>query len=304
MKTKNVFLIIAIILLFITPSFSQVSVGYKTSPDDGEGKFKPEDIAALKNSTLVFILPGDAEASDIKAYEKAFKDSWKLTPYKVITDDQLKSLGGGKYTYIILGGSEHTTAQGQNWTYCYYQFEMVNGKKEKIFAQIKVDRKYCFDKQAKGETPFNLTPGYLKAYLNIINSHLEEEKILSISDDFYANDLFKNLATETLYVPEENLHFISVNGGGKHKDFTEEQFFAKYPYPHKVASGKEISDILLNSDKPIYFMGPPLHHKFHLIISIYSSQSPNPVYYDLNEVGALDDSSMKKIGEKIKKLNK
>ena len=306
MPVKKVFLFIVSCLMFINTSFSQVSVGYKTGARDGESKFNPEDIAALKKTTTVFILPGDAEASDVKAYEKAFSDSWKYTPYKVVTDDQLKSLERGKsYSFLVLGGVDVTTSGGGHWPFCYYQLMMINGKKEKIFAQIKVASKYCFDKESKGQTPYNMLPGYLKYYLSVINSYLSEEKILKVGDNNKDLSMLKNLATETLYVPEESTHYISV-WGGKEKSYKEEEFFQKYPYPHKLMSGKEINDLLFTSDKPVYFMGPVENFKGHMIISVYCSQSPDPVYYDVDEnggLGTLDPSLMKKIAGKVKKAN-
>jgi hypothetical protein len=295
MKIKIVFLLVISCLMFINTSFSQVSVGFKTGVRDGEGKFKPEDLASLKNTTMVFILPSDAELSDVKVYEKVFSEVWKYTPYKVITDDQIKTLEKGKsYSYLIIEG----VSVSYN-TYCFYELLMFNGKKEKIFAQIRVDGNYCDDKKFKGKTPENMGAGYLKTYLNIINSYLSEERILKLDETSIDNSTLKNLATETLYVPEEYLHYTS-NWGGKLKDIPEAEFFAKYPYPHKVATTKEINELLLTSDKPIYFVGPSFYYKGDRINCIYSSQSTEPVYYVTDGSTPVDASVMKSIAKKIK----
>ncbi len=304
MKSKKIIALSLGMALASITAFAQVTVGFKTSPQDKEAIIKPEDMAALKQSTTVFILPADVESSDVKVYEQIFKEVWTFTPYKVITDEQIgKYSGKPGYSYITIGG---ITMSGQNYSFtlCFYELQMLNGKKNnKVFAQINIPSKFCTDSKSKTMVPINMLPGYLKVYLAIWNNCLSNGVYLKNKDDYTDKELFKNLENETLWIPDENLSYIS-NWGGKTKTYSDDEFFKKYPYPHKVATGKEISDEIMSSSKPVYFMGPTVNIYGHKVISIYSSKSNMPVFYDVETHQELSPSDMKYVAKQIEKAGR
>lgn len=98
---KKLFILILLTCVSISKTNSQI--GYSSNPFKNAKNINPDLYNKFRNSTTIFIL---SELYDIKTYESIIKDSWKITPYKIITRDELnyKNYLNKNYSFINLYG--------------------------------------------------------------------------------------------------------------------------------------------------------------------------------------------------------
>lgn len=120
-----------LILFFITSqTFSQVSVGPKHIGKSG--KFKKGVLKKFKNTETIFLL---STVYDTSEYEKILKDSWDVTPYKIVSLENFdieKYLGDG-YSIAQLSGFKRIKQMKNGGTstslFIYIDFVMYDGDK-------------------------------------------------------------------------------------------------------------------------------------------------------------------------------
>ena len=120
----------------------------------------------------------------------------------------------------------------------------------KAFAAKSFFKDHDFD---GGGLLHNWSPGMLRNYLQQLTRLLNTEKKVKVQDDILNKAELVNLSKETLYVPDFNLLGFSPFLGRK-KAADEEKIFEDYPYPYKIVSKAELDQVILDSDKPSYYL--------------------------------------------------
>ncbi len=276
--------LILLALVAALPMLGQINVGSSESTNKGGGKLSPDDFAEFKKTTTIFIVGNEAQEEERKQIEKAFKASWKVTPYKVVSiDDGAEYKEKEGFSYFNFKREDYTYAsQGlirQTHLY-YYQLSMrVKGKK-KVFANIEMDDSTDPDTNF----PNSFQPGFLKCYLAIVSNYLSSDKLLDLYKVNVNDEAFKKLKTDTLFVPEYILPAKSKTINKKEDKDPKETMMAKYEFPYQFMKGKDLSELIMKSDKAInFFVYIGIDGSTYGFVCIFNSQMEEPVYSELNK---------------------
>ncbi len=260
---------------------AQISVGFKDSPYGKMSKFKPGDLEGLKKTTTVFVLPNNMDDAMLQSYEKIIGEVWKYTPFKVVQSNERKAYEGkSEYSLFAFETAERQIHYNNVWEYqhfYYYQLTTRVGKKMKVYAEVAMPLPLTlFDSKNNDNgqqyMPYSMLGGYFKCYLMVINNYLNNEIVYSNADDRDDKEALKQLANETLYVTESMMTY-STRFSTKLKSYTEEEFFKKYPYPHKLTNTRELSELILDSPKPVYFYNFVHVEGSRTYLAVYNSKS-------------------------------
>lgn len=279
--------------LMWSPSFAQVSIRMLNNNTVELHDLTKEEIANLKATTTIFVY-GTNDTDHLDQINSAFEQSWKFTKYKIVSFNELGDyLSKPNYSYFTLSGST-SIEQGTTWTNVDLELWLsVPGKRGKpskaSYCDIGLGTQYASLKGIpsnkedalefiyKNGRYDNWTPGYLKCYLKVVNDYLMRGESLSDMKDFADAKKLVRLRTVTLYIPEYTFtRFNKFNGNVEKKEEVSE-LLSEYPYKYQVISNDELSDKVLNSTEPVYFLlyvrGGP--NKY---VSIFNS-SGGLIYY-------------------------
>ncbi|CAL2102134.1 conserved exported protein of unknown function [Tenacibaculum sp. 190130A14a] len=183
--------LLTLLLLFFS-FYTHAQIGFSSKPYSGRKKVDKKTYENFKKSTTIFIL---SEIYDVETYDKILKDSWKVTPYKIVTpkDYNIEDYLDGNYSFINLYGVKVRT---QNTFYLYFNTRLHSYNNEKIKARFKklrnqnklTDEKY--EKTISNNTNL-LAISYLSPKENFVNELLGGEK-KSIVDEMYTKEVFQN----------------------------------------------------------------------------------------------------------------
>lgn len=127
--------------------------------------------------------------------------------------------------------------------------------------------------------------GQVRTYVAIINENLHEATtrprgaygLFKVTD----NEDLKNLKEATLYVPDYLLKSKKALGRFVTEvNTTEAVLMADYKYSYKMLPSSEISEIILGSDEPVYFLDF-VCTSMNSFFVVYNSKSHKPVYAKL-----------------------
>lgn len=297
------FLLITIVLFLALPTWGQINIGSSESTNKGGGKLSPEDFAEFKKTTTIFIVGNEAQEDERKAIEKAFKAAWKVTPYKVVSiDDGAEYKEKDGYSYFTFKREDFTYAGSsglirQTHLYYYQLSARVKGKK-KVFANIEMDDMTDPDTNF----PNSFQPGFLKCYLAVVSNYLSNNQLMDIYKVKTDELALRKMKYDTLYVPEYILPAKSKVNNKKDEKDPKETMMAKYEFPYRFMKGKDLSDLLMTSDKALnFFVYVGIDGSTYGFIAIFNSQSEEPVFSELNKF-TFSPTVMRNVSRKIADL--
>ncbi|MFY7965899.1 MAG: hypothetical protein ACOVO1_13455, partial [Chitinophagaceae bacterium] len=133
----------------------------------------------------------------------------------------------------------------------------------------------------------NTTIGHIKNYVQTMNRLVEAKKDAKPYYDVLEKDEIQNLADQTLYVPN---YWYGDGGSLLNKssystaDIAEckqeiDEIFSEYPYKYKIVTRKELSDMILNSKKSLYYLSWIQSNSLK-IVNVYNGFTGNRIYAD------------------------
>lgn len=216
------------------------------------------------------------------SYEE-FADIEDLSGYSVFTMN-----AGYSGVYTGLRSSSSVTldlwskAEGVKTTYCRFALgiDMEYEDKASDFKNEKAMYKYLY-------TNADLdmwTLGSLLHTFKTIDQQLEKMKSWEISSDYYGKSdlekmkLLRPLKTDTLLILEDVLEDWYVSSGEfKQKEKQDvATVFKDYPYPYKVVSKKQLSNIIVEAEDPVYYL--TFLHNRTTYVNIYEARSGGLIY--------------------------
>jgi hypothetical protein len=276
-------LIWVVLLLQVITANAQIQIGSSDNPAlNRAGKIAPDDLARLKASTTLFTLPyGDYTLQ--AEYEKAIKKVWTITPFKIIKPDEINQyLGKANVSIFSFGGfmrQQQGATSSQSNMHLLYDLYMTTPKKNgklvtDYFARISIfpDTK-TFITAVKNSNRSNsdfsgrvlnyiyneavihkFNPGFLQGYLKLVNDALlaaEERGLFAEHEDAKA---LASLKTDTLYVPDYVNIKVNAFTGQEERDDDDGSLQEAYPFPIKVVPAAELSNMIINSTRPIKYL--------------------------------------------------
>ncbi len=306
---------------------SQVLIGYKGF-DPLFVDYTESDLQKLKNSTTIFVLPKQLTDYE-KEVDKIFKEVWTISKYEVINFNEMPEYlnNDNSYSYFTLDVLGYKNEQNPFAKFydVYFNLWMKGNAKNKkkintSFAHIVMSQNeetvdickdiYDKDKNVNASKLLytkasfdNLTAGYFKAYLTIVNNVL-----LKSGKSFFGQienaDLKKliPLAKKTLYIPDYILIKYSKFKKKLDDKINPVELMEDYPFKWEIISADIISDKILNEKESSYFL-----------VYVIDDVSKNYLIYNSNNLELVsfetDNSSgfyakpdiFKKFGKKITK---
>ncbi|MCX6230193.1 MAG: hypothetical protein NTZ33_01500 [Bacteroidetes bacterium] len=320
-----------IVLFFFNLTKAQVYVGYNNISDkyvDPNNK----DLERLKSSTTIFALPNQLLDYEDEI-EKIFKEVWTVSKFEIIKYNDLNGYlnSNGNYSFLTLDVLGYRNSY--NFFSSFYQIYFnlwMNGNTRKVWSKYNATYgrinlslteesveicKGLFKKDLASDsykklytkaTFFNLTPGFLRTYLTVMNKVLSNDKII-----FYVNEGVKDkekfipLSKETLYIPE----YILVKYDKSKKILKEKldikELMADYPYKWELISSDDLSKKILEKNEKFYYVVYSIDD-ISRSYSVYNSSNSELIFADADNKGGFDAKSkfFKSLGKKIRKAIK
>ncbi|HLO53739.1 MAG TPA: hypothetical protein VK169_05585 [Saprospiraceae bacterium] len=268
---RIIFLALVTILISFSSSFSQINVGSKEYVTLKPGKIEQSDLDALKASKTYFVYrPSD----DVEELKKAISEVWKFTEITFIPYDDIDNIPAQNASIFALTGYNkqvYSTVKTNNTkVYLSLWMEIKNkkGKTKKItfcrieFHPIFKDLEHITSLNTENEIGYlynqgtlnNWNTGFLKNYLKNVNDRLQDgtNRWLYKSESNHAE--LKNLAKETLYIPDYLLVKFNKFDGDESEKLDKVELFEKYPFKYEILSAKELSEKIISEEKPFYYL--------------------------------------------------
>lgn len=321
---RNIILCVSCFLSFVTIAVAQVRVG--NFPVNGKhSKLNKKVLAKFKNAPVTYFIFNDDNANYTKDdYEKLLKQVWTFTPYKIIENKEVNDTFKEGTAY----------ARFRN-LFVYSQGRLTSATSSFHYLDFSVIKKITKDKMKKGKriyewksdrvaaiyfTPdipsrqqivagkdsitgdlMNYRMGYLKNYLQFVNSSLEKNESFDIFDDYVNKEKIGELKNKPLYFSK---NFIYSYSGKKvalaKKQITAEELFEDYEHEYKVIPDEEINRKILNNED-FYYM---VYHQnsFIKVLSIIDSKTGEVIYSRYKSLSFnLKPKDIKDISKKISK---
>jgi hypothetical protein len=139
---------IALLLLMLTSSisYSQITFYRKEENFTRALKEEEEEVQKIKQLTTVFLLP---ECYTKEAYDAILQKSWKASPYKIISMDELDYADflSGEYTFAALASHVGTDLKKQIRMWFELNFYLLEPNIEKIKKGYAL-RKTAFEQES------------------------------------------------------------------------------------------------------------------------------------------------------------
>lgn len=265
MKRKHLLLAL-IAALGIGTSTAQVTVG--TSFLNPGGNMNAKEFPTLKEKKTVFV----ADQFETEDIEDLLKEVWKVNSYEVISrEDYNKDKNKfikEEYAIFELNGFIKTGRNGSTIFIYLEYFTPIHIKQKSdklkydkaeiasIFFGGKNDAMWkMIQNKAFGDLQgdlYNYQLGYLKNYLQFINSRVEQKAIWFVPGHIQ-DEKTKVLKNATLLIPD----YIKSGAGGK-DDVIEkpDELFEKYPFKYEWMSNVELNNkILKGGTEDFYYLG-------------------------------------------------
>lgn len=280
MKTILVYFLASFIAISVT---AQINVGKGVVPEMKKGKIDEEDLNLLKSTTTIFFL-SDKDEPKLNDYKKAFADAWSFNKIELVNIKYKNNyLGKPNYSFLTLSSESNTTTNtsiNENYTatntstnfstISNYNFlslwmnkKIKNKEKILVFGRIELH-------PAINATPnrsandhsidwnnvqfSNLNPGFLKAYLLVLNNYLTLGKTRYLFQNEVNDEQLKKLKHDTLFIPDYILiKYIDPKSGVLTK-YNLNEIIQNYPFPYRVVSEKYLSNKILYSQKEINYL--------------------------------------------------
>ncbi|MFM6926646.1 MAG: hypothetical protein ACKOU7_14155 [Ferruginibacter sp.] len=132
----------------------------------------------------------------------------------------------------------------------------------------------------------NGLPGYIKCIFQGISNNIANNKTVQLKKDIDASPALANLKKDTLYVPN---YWIGP-GGTMLPDEPENsangryirKLLDSYSYPTRLIRRDELSNMILNATKPVYYFNY-VQSSADKMISVVNGQTGEVLYYNFND---------------------
>lgn len=284
--------LLAITFMFVsTWTIAQVAISPKTlKPTLFPGNIEPEDYALLKNSKTIFIYSeSDTVNTDVEAFEKMLKDAWtctkELVPMTLGEYREFQPEGGVRYSIWSISTIKKTITSEKGSVverdFVCLRLSLTGEHKNKFFARVdfypvsSATPKYADNFYQYAEL-HNWYAGYLKNMLQEVSHYITIEEERSYFERGSTEEVGQ-LKTNTLYIPEYALIKFNKRTGDESEKHDLAKLFGRYKFDHKVVSTQELSDMILDSTKTIYYFSY-VKSSTHLFYNIINSQTGEIVY--------------------------
>ena len=168
--------------------------------------------------------------------------------------------------------------------------EISIGKKS--IADSNLLRKFSIMDSTISNYFLNTTLGHLKNYIQNFNSIIDAKKDEDPYGDIVDKNEIRNLANQILYIPnywEGDEGTIIPTNSKDNKKYSKEikdeinELVSEYGYKYKVVSRKELSDLILNSKNPIYYLSW-IQRAGLKCINVYNSLTGKRVYAEVKNM--------------------
>ncbi|WP_183579653.1 hypothetical protein HDF18_24640 [Mucilaginibacter sp. X5P1] len=105
-----------------------------------------------------------------------------------------------------------------------------------------------------GGALYNWSPGMLKNYMQQLTILLCAGKKIKAYDDITNKEQLPELANSTLYLPDFNFIKYNTFVGNDTGTYDASNVLADYHAPYKVVTKKGLDSLILNENKPIYYL--------------------------------------------------
>ncbi len=268
------YILILASILFYTTSIGQINVGSKEYVTTKAGKLKADNIHLLKKSKTIFVYR-EQDEKNLDQFKSLIDKSWDYTDLEFVSFDDFKKrkFNDAHYSFFTLGGFHKvkTSSSGMvtELTYIYMSLWMYIDGKKKTFCRIEfyptfkthnMAAQHAGGKDGKMMTYLyedavlhNWNLAYINNAIQTVNkklSHLETRWLYKSSSKISLAPLKR----ATLYVPDYTLIKFNKKTGDESLRHLKSELFKKYPYKYKIIDPEELSDLIVNSDEPIYYL--------------------------------------------------
>lgn len=263
-----------------TPANAQIQIGSSMS-SAGPGKISKEEMAKFKQSTTYFILQ-ERDYQQLDAFQEAIAKVWTVTPFKIIRQDEMRSLDKRKSSFFFFGGfvtirrGQSTTTYHTHLSYDLYMLE-ANKKghlEQQLFGKFMLHldsesyrqtMRFATSNKTFGQkiTPYlyseaemqNWNPLMISGYLKVINDGLQQETLRSAFEEHIDKNELKKLQTETLYIPDYvNTKFNMFTMDEKDTEEDTDDLKSAYPFPAKYVSSAELRKLAEQHPEGIWYL--------------------------------------------------
>ncbi len=318
--------LLALVLTFsMLQSTAQIGVGFSTQIMPSTiSKISPEQLKILQSSKTVFICK---DSDDIETLKTALKEVWTFSDLHIIPYSEsqsydftganrisitgllttVESTGGGGYETMHIYLSLWRPAKskkGKDIEEYYSRLELqityVDFKKTSDVLKFKSSSSYFYN-----EANFsNWNPGLLKVYFQCVNDYLVANTNRELFAQETGNSELTNLSTNTLLIPDYCLLEYNPKKGETSGKLDLKELMEDYPYKYESTSAENLGKLILESNKPIYYLiyTRSAASKF---LTIFNSKTGQIVYSKYVAISYnLKSKDFEELAKSIKKINK
>ncbi|MBC8754945.1 hypothetical protein H2O64_09705 [Kordia sp. YSTF-M3] len=321
---KTALLSLSFFLFFSTIVIAQARIGSFLIYGKHKNLSK-KSLEKFANSPVTYFIFEESDKYTKEDYEKLLKQVWKFTPYKIIQDKDIDNTifkEGTSYArfrnYIVYSQGISTRATS---SYHYLDFSVITKitkdkikKGKRIFdwradrvgaiyftADIPLRRQVVSGQDSLSGDLMNYRLGYLKNYLQFVNSSFEKKESFDTFDDYINKEKIGVLKNKTLYFSQNFIYSYSGKKVAKaKKQITEEELFIDYQHKYEVIPDAELNEKILN-DEDFYYL---VYHQnaFIKVLSIINSKTGEVIYSKSKMMSYnLKPKDLKEISKKISK---
>lgn len=276
---RSILLLLSV--LFCVESAAQINIT-TSAPAGGQAPYSKAHrerlMDELKKSTTIFILQY-RDYDHLATFEKAIKESWTFTPYKVIRPGELQDYEGkAGFTFFTFNayytGKHHNTQHLQYGLWCpvlnkhgklksqfFYSSEVLYPDDSTRIAMVPYSlSRHKYDAALMNDMLdnahyYNWNAQFLKSYLQTTNDFLTRNENLGMWNT-YTTEHLHELKTDTLYIPDyvKTREEFWRNRTYTDSVITEASIHVEYPYPVKFVSTEQLTQMLADHKRNIHYL--------------------------------------------------
>jgi hypothetical protein len=253
-------------------SAAQINVGSKLIVGPKPGKFKDGDIEALKKTKTIFVYRAHDE-KNLDVFKSTLDSVWNISDIEFASYDEfISNKYEGNYSFMMLQvvlkvkvsddrtySSSHvfltlsTKINDKSRTFCRIELRPNSGVNRKAMeysgSKDGLLMKYLYSTAVLK----NWNLGYLKNALQLVSSNLESgtNRWLHKSESDKRITVLQN---DTLYIPKNTFTNPYNWNKTEDKEDVSVKLLKGYHRPYKILPTAELSNLIVNSKLPIYYL--------------------------------------------------
>lgn len=286
-------------------------------------KFKNLDkktVSRFKEKTTKFILP---DYYPISSYQEILNEVWDITPFNIISSkdfDESSVKVDDVLAEFLYGGITKIKSSGMRIDYGYHvlNFTVIDKLKKKpkedelkwvaskiatIYFTPDIDLRLQAGanvKEPKGDF-LNFRLGYLKNFLQFVNSCVKENNSVNLYDDYTKPEL-KNLKDKTLYIDNNFIYGYNAFNGNEKDAPKIEDLVEDFSFKYKVVDYEEIEKMILNGQSTDFYYLMYNQVNSNKIITVINGKTGNIVYQNHSTMSYnIKPKDFKELDKQIKK---